>query len=309
MLNLPIKNYLIIGSHALGVRPAKDIDVICYKADVEVPIEGGDDYAAKIVVGGRTVELLFADKQESFQLMLREELTKYLSIPNIATVSMLFAIKAGHITFPHKQWEKHIMDYHILKGRLPNNNLLGILPDPNKKHPNDHNIYVTLESLTKLHKKSTEDRIGKQKLPKLIGVSKQDFFDDFVVKFYEHDDIHQMVAHKEFPMYHYMQRDYTKVECHKDMWDEFTQTEKLQCVLEECYVIALERHIIPTMKGTRIGLNYHEAFKWALMRVCTTLCSGWFRSYAIDNYFTLLNSYNKEYYKLLDTSKEISKLS
>ncbi len=69
--------------------------------------------------------------------------------------------------------------------------------------------------------------------------------------------------------------------------------------MEECYTIALERHILPTMHGDKIGLGYQEAFKWALMRVCTNLTSGWFRQYAIDNYYTVLNNYNKEYYKLL----------
>lgn len=281
MLNLPIKKYLVIGSAAMNCRPAKDIDVICYKADIEVETSVGDDYACSFMHNGWKIECLLADKQDSLQRVL-----EYAEATGngIAPPEYLFAIKAGHITFPHRQWEKHIMDYHILKAII--------------KDEDVYNPYL-IRDLTKQHKKSTEDRLGKQKLPKLKGTTKEEFFDDFVVKYVEHDAIHQMVAHKEFPMYHYMQKDHTLVECHKELWEEFSHEDKLHCVMEECYVIALERHIIPTLKGDRVGLNYHDAFKWALMRVCTTLCSGWFREYAIDHYFEVLNSYNKEYYKLL----------
>jgi hypothetical protein len=284
-MNLPIKKYLIVGSAAMGCRPAKDIDVICYKGDIEVETSTGDDYACSFMHNGWKIECLLADKQESFQEFLKDAIVDEEGPKDIASEGVLFAIKAGHITFPHRQWEKHIMDYHILKKIVYEAyNPLGI---------------VWIEKMTKLHKKCTEDRLGKQKLPKLIGTTKEEFFDDYVVKYVEHDSIHQMVAHKEFPMYHYMQKDHTLVECHKELWDQFSHEDKLHCVMEECYVIALERHIIPTIKGDRVGLNYHDAFKWALMRVCTTLCSGWFRQFAIDHYFEVLNSYNKEYYKLL----------
>lgn len=287
MLNLPIKKYLIIGSAAMGCRPAKDIDVICYKQDIEVETSEGDDYACSFMHNGWKIECLLADKQESFQVLLGGQIRKRLD-SNVADPLELFVIKAGHITFPHRMWEKHIMDYHILKRIVDADDTL----DEDLK-------YDVIRKYTKLHKKSTEDRLGKQKLPKLIGATKEEFFDDFVTKFVEHDSIHQMVAHREKPMYSYMQKDETLVECHKEMWNEFPHIDKLHCVMEECYVIALERHIIPTIKGIRVGMNYHEAFKWALMRVCTTLCSGWFRQFAIDHYFEILNSYNKEYYKLL----------
>lgn len=287
MLNLPIDHYLVIGSAAMNCRPAKDIDVICYKADIKVETSIGDDYACSFMYNGWKIECLLADKQESLQELIKGELRmQWKGI--IADPVELYIIKAGHITFPHRQWEKHIMDYHILKNIVERELIYSYKGMPER-----------INGFIKQHKKSTEDRLGKQKLPKLKGTTKEEFFDDFVTKYIEHDSIHQMVAHKEFPMYHYMQKDHTLVECHKELWDEFPHEDKLHCVMEECYVIALERHIIPTLKGDRIGLNYHDAFKWALMRVCTTLCSGWFRAWAVDHYFEVLNSYNKEYYKLL----------
>ena len=38
-----------------------------------------------------------------------------------------------------------------------------------------------------------------------------------------------------------------------------------------------------------------EAFDWALMRICTNLCSGWFREFATNNYFIIKKLYNKNY--------------
>lgn len=296
MLSLPIKRYLLVGSYALGVRPAKDIDVICYREDIEVETSEGDDYACSFVYNGWKVECLLADEQESLQFILKHNIHK-----TVADRGMLWAIKAGHIMFPHRQWEKHIMDYHILKSSV---NVYG-LNVTFREHFGDYSeaTQMSYRDVSKLHKKSTEDRLGKQKLPKLKGTTKEEFFDDFVVKYIEHDSIHQMVAHKEKPMYSYMQHDPNIVECDKELWNAFTFEEKVWCVTEECYVIALERHVIPTLKGDRVGLNSHEAFKWALMRVCTTLCSGWFRQFAIDHYFDILNNYNREYIKLLDQSQ------
>lgn len=38
-----------------------------------------------------------------------------------------------------------------------------------------------------------------------------------------------------------------------------------------------------------------EAFDWALMRICTTLCSGWFRQFATDNFYRIKEYYNPKY--------------
>lgn len=299
MLKLPIKDYIIIGSYALGVRPASDIDVVCYEADVQTEYKRKDDYSGSFVHNGMRIELLFADKQDSFKFILSRK--PYRAIyNNVADPLTLFAIKAGHIMFPSRQWEKHIMDYHILKGMTDGLfNYCTISTDT--PHPVEgHLRYFTMQEMIDLHHKSTEDRIGKQRLPKLKNVSKAQFFDDKVVKYYDHDDIHQWFAHKEKPMYTYMQPDPSKVYCCPHLWGNFTHEEMLQCIMEECYVIASERHLIPKLKGSKLPtFEAPMAFKWALMRVCTTLCSGWFRQFAIDSYFDVLNNHNRNYSDIL----------
>ncbi len=193
MIQLPIKRYVIVGSYALGTRQAKDIDVICYYDEIEVECVKKDDYIAIFKHEGRRIECLLADKQDSFKQIMKwyegigddepdRERWSY-----IALYEDLYSLKAGHIMFPNKQWEKHMSDYHILKQRFDADDGLTYI---GKQYVID---------LAKLHNKSTQDRIGKQKLPKLKDVTKEKFFEDKVVKYMDHDLIHQMVAHKERP--------------------------------------------------------------------------------------------------------------
>lgn len=273
LTNIPLKKGVVIGSFALGTRYAKDIDIICMKEDLPDYAEIKDDYVASFMYMGRRVECLLADKQKSlFQV--------YKYYPNgvsIATLHTLLVIKGGHIVFPHRQWEKHIQDYHML--------LKMVTPS------------LASKDFMREHRKCTKERLNARGTPKLIGRTKEDFFDDKVVKYYVHDNIHKAIAHIEGkPMYELMQKDTTLVECHKEMWDEMTHEQKVKCVLEEAYVIALERHIIPVMMGQPVKIvSNFDAFKWALMRICTTLCSGWFREFSIENYFEILNSYDPGY--------------
>ena len=67
--------------------------------------------------------------------------------------------------------------------------------------------------------------------------------------------------------------------CEQELFEQLSQQEKLECVVEEVMVIALERFLIPGIETTP-GI----AFQKSLKKVCTTLCSGWFRDFAIDNW-------------------------
>lgn len=130
----------------------------------------------------------------------------------------------------------------------------------------------------------------------------KDFFDDYVVKKYDHDMLHQMFAHKAKPMYTYMQPDPSKAWCDKEMWNTFTHQEKLWCVAEEAYVISTERFLVPC------DWNYHlmKAYDTSVKKICTTLCSGFFRDFAIDNYQEVLLQFNpSKFAKVQSNLKEI----
>lgn len=293
LLELPIRRYVVVGSRALGTRPASDIDVICYKEDVLVPLASEDRYISHFMYEGKRVECLFADYQESLEIILNS----HAVAKRIADPIELYVLKAGHIYVPGKKWDKHIADHAVLQKMIK----LVYPISHMHKHPRFND--KTLDQMISLHRKCTKERMNLRGTPKLKNTNKEKFFDDKVVKFIDHDRIHDWMAHKEFPMYTYMQKEGNDVECEKELWEKFSLEDKIKCVLEEAYVIACERVLIPKyMRSIKLNSpSYNDtdvktAVHWAIMRICTTLCSGWFRKFAVDHHFDIINSIDYDYH-------------
>lgn len=160
-------------------------------------------------------------------------------------------------------------------------------------HMSQYNRFLKLDT-TDLNNNLLLERIEltkemyKQPHPSLMK-SNEDFFDDVVPKKYDHDWLHELAAFGDLPMYTKMKRDFSSAWCEKDMWNEFTYGERIMCVAEETYVIACERFMIPNgWKFSKLRA-YHTAVK----KVCTTLTSGWFRDFAIDNYDNVMLMFDK----------------
>ena len=136
--------------------------------------------------------------------------------------------------------------------------------------------------------------------PIRLNVSKKDFFSNDGVKYiYDHDTIHQAIAMDEVPAYTLISQ--SEVYTSKAKFDALPDSKKDLCVLEEAWVIALERGYLPYRKGKRqpryhvdgfgFDADYMQAlFKTALQKICTTLTSGWFREYASLNYSRLVKT-------------------
>ena len=290
---------LIIGSKALVYhfpsidRVAKDTDLIGYKSDLKYYINSlnpskvkeGNGIYTLINIQNKTelfntnnVEILIADDSVSLQKYIEYEKSngKLGNGLYYASSEVLFSLKKSHIHFP-LHFKKHIGDYTFLN-----------------KHFEGIDI---LKDITKIHYKEIEKRLGELKTPSL-NKPIVEFFgqsNGFVKSYFIHDDIHKAVAHLDKPLYLYMQRDITMAKCEKDMWEEFTFENKCKCVLEEAYAIALERKVLPSIFGDYKWITSEEALDWALMRVCTNLCSGWFRKFATDNYFEIKSYIDKSY--------------
>ena len=119
--------------------------------------------------------------------------------------------------------------------------------------------------------------------------SKQDFFDDYVTKKYDHDLIHELVAFENEPIYVKMLSSTDSVWCDVNKWNGLTFQQKCMAVCEETMVIAIERFLVPN------DWNYpaKKAYFQALEKVCTTLTSGWFRDFAIDNYPLIVDMFDE----------------
>lgn len=141
-----------------------------------------------------------------------------------------------------------------------------------------------LKTRTRLTKEKFGDRVPS------LNQTNEDFFDDYVTKHFDHDYVHEYVAYYDKPLYTRLKYDYDLAKCEKKLWNKLTFEDKIKCVLEECYVIGLERFIVPKLLNKQSHQPFRFAVVSALNKVCTTLTSGWFRDFAIDNYMKILDN-------------------
>lgn len=292
---------LIIGSKALKMRFPKyrrvvnDIDIICFSDDIYKligllnPKEVKNGKYSTIlkniqnkneIFDKDNVEIIFADKSQSLQ--------KYLDYDKdniFASIEVLFSLKKSHIHHPRK-FLSNIRDYVLLHNHLDGEDILS--------------------TITKIHTQENINRLGNLKTPSL-DKSVKDFFGqskNFVNYIFDHDDLHKIMSHYDRPLFERIQKDKSRALCNEDMWNQLVYEDKCKCVLEEAYVIALERKIIPMIFDGGKGYTSQEAFNWALMRICTTLCSGWFREFAKVNFFKIKGRMNINYVEKFLTEYE-----
>lgn len=156
---------------------------------------------------------------------------------------------------------------------------------------------VEVPKVLKKWLKRREKETYSYKHPKLMGVKKGEFFsDDGISYVYDHDSIHEAIAIGEKPAYTYYQPTGEQVGTSKEMFFNAPLATRLLGVLEESYVLSLERSIIPfNLKDDPEKCK--QAFDMALSKVCTSITSGWFREFSWEN-FDLVNSlYDQEYVK------------
>lgn len=294
---------LLIGSQALKVRAPtllqrepRDIDVIAswdeyeaferqhrsffrekYPTDqgkkmilkrpgiiMEVEIAWSDSPAAKLIEQVHTssdVLFTFVREPEAFGINLGA-----LPIPNL---DVLYALKMSHRYLkdsPH--FLKTMMDIRRMRtlgAKIPDH-----LQDWYKLRENETYWYK--------HPNLNQDKMG--------------FFNGDGVKYvYDHDSIHVAVAHGKEPAYTLYMKDGAQVACDKEKWNALPDLTKLQGVAEEAYVLALERSQIPH-PGV---LTPRASFEKALMKVCTSITSGWFREFAWESYFEVMRLYDDTY--------------
>lgn len=242
-------------------------------------------YEIELGIEGTSSKFLLDNLEEVCEGKLSGFLGETLNVLNL---KYLLLTKRSHLIYP-VHFEKNISDYEELKNYVGTFDLT-----------NNMEIYYDLRST------EAKNRY-KQRTPKL-NVSTEDFFSSKlnVPHYYVHDDIHKVMAHHEVPIFSMIQNDSSSAWCDKDLFFELPYDYQVQCVQEEAYVIALERYIIP-----EYGDNYTDHFKCyqnAVKRICTTLTSGWFRKFAIENYGEVIRCYNPDFVTIFDNAVENGKI-
>lgn len=193
----------------------------------------------------------------------------------LPSMDWLFTIKSSHRykkNDPH--FAKTLRDYHLMKYKL--------------------GCKITDENWLKAREKETYIK----RRPRLNS-SKKEFFSDSSLKYkYDHDTLHIAVSHLEQPAYEYYKADDAEVMCSRKKWNSCSDEIKLYGVLEESYVLALERSQIPYGKN----ISPRDSFNIALSKVCTSITSGFFREFAYENYYRVLDLYSDEYVTMFENA-------
>lgn len=129
------------------------------------------------------------------------------------------------------------------------------------------------------------------KLPNLNQKSETFFREEDSFYEYDHDTIHEAVKVRSSPAYTHYLKDGSEVMCSEEKWNECSRETKLLGVLEETYVLTLERALIPH----DFKPNPKKMFDKSLEKVCTNVTSGWFREFAYENYFEVQRLYNPNF--------------
>lgn len=294
---------IVIGSIALkhhipsiDMSSNKDIDVICYPYEMLrwasnnqnvrtlMPIRNTDKWVA-FLHNQRIVEFEMIEKATS-NLLISEMLDPNstsgpisqdgsVGDATIAPVEILYLLKMAHRFKKNTPFflktHNHI---NAIRAAFPN------IDDDTNTEPL-HAIFTQREkeSYTYLHPK--------------LNVTKKDFFNpDIGVDYvYDHDEIHKIVARGNRPAYSYFIKDGEDVMCDKDKFFALPLETQLNAVFEESTVLALERSQIP-FKGQ---IDPQQSFLIALEKVCTSITSGWFRSFAWEHYKEVEQMYQPDY--------------
>ena len=299
-----MENIVVIGSVALSViyltRQPKDIDLIMtfetYKKwikqakDVQqcYPINKGKKiivktllniYEIELAWSGSTAESLMAivEKDNFMQENLITEDFKNFRF-FIPKLDVLYELKMSHRFLkdsPH--FKKTMTDIRLMR---KNGAII--------KHP---------EWLSQREKETYN-----YSHPSLNS-TKNEFFKNETFYKYDHDDIHLAVKLLDKPAYQYIMEDNVQVKCDEDKFNNADLKIKMACALEESYVLALERSLIPN----DFKPDPKKAFDMAIMKVCTSITSGWFREWCWEHYDDIVSNYDDIYLDrflwALDTGK------
>lgn len=283
---------LLIGSQALKYhitldRKCKDFDIICTHDEFQTWIKGQQNVLAcypinngkKIIVKTHEniyeFEIAWKDSTAK-QLLNFQGFCKYGYIDNlgldcyIASLDVLYTLKMSH------RFRKN--SPHFLK----------TMQDIKLMRQHKAKIPEWLKDWFKFREKETYNYFH----PKL-NQSKKDFFDpDQGINYiYDHDSIHESIKHLDYPVYSYFKENQAEVKCSKEKFYSVSEEVRLYSVLEESYVLALERSQIP-FRGC---VEPKRSFLIALEKVCTSISSGWWREYAWEHYDEVLKLYDEKY--------------
>lgn len=285
---------MLIGSRALEFyikgtsNKSPDYDFIC---DSE---QSANELANKIP--GKFVKVVHTKKFNTNTIVI-QYCTKYIEITyplsSDCSTSKIFDFAKSE-TISYK-----VVDVHI-QCLLPSLDMLYTLKMSHRYLRDTTHFMKTMQDIHKMRARYAklvddwfqlrEKETYNYSHPKLNTTSRE-FFNDSVDYLYDHDSIHEAVKIASKPAYKFYLKDGQQVMCSKEKFFDLPHEIRLYGVLEESYVLALERAMIPS----QFSADRKRCFVIALQKVCTSITSGWFREFAWEHYHELLSRYDNSY--------------
>ncbi len=298
---------ILIGSRAMALRMPQilkrqpvDFDWVCTLDEYQEWMKKNSDKVNptkmyelpeynKFIVEGTTnceFEIIKPDTSNELlaDLVSKDPDTFETPFGKIPSLDLLFTIKDSHKykkfgDSPNHFW-KNTLDWHRM-------NSIGAKVRPE------------YQEFLKLREKETYTYLH----PKL-NTTKDQFFQDDGIKYeVEHDDIHESVKRFDKPAYAYYLKDDEEVLCDKSKFFNISHSIRIAGVVEEAATLAIERSLIP--HGTWTA---KQAWVFALAKVCTSITSGWFRKFAFENVFEVLNNYPEGYWEKFQQDRASGKV-
>lgn len=195
-----------------------------------------------------------------------KELNKHLTFRGTLTNDALLTLKMSHFMFDIK-WEK--TKRHIIEMLLAG---YKVIPE----------LYHVLKGYWEtVH--GTKDFLS-------LNKTKDEFFDDFVDYIYDHDELHEMVAYPNEPVYKGVLKENEEVLIDRDKFDNLPFESKIKMFFEEITVIAIERYL--TNQRVTGKITYLEAFNYALKKTIQSLTKNWATDFIIFNLIEFQPDFN-----------------
>lgn len=118
-----------------------------------------------------------------------------------------------------------------------------------------------------------------------MNMGAKDFFNDAVVRIYDHEELHELLAFYDRPLHEKLRPDMSLVKCSKERFEALSFDDQIKVALEEILVTAIERWRLTQNSSTSDKL---KAVKLAHCKLCTTMAKGWFAQFNVVNHFEIL---------------------
>lgn len=182
--------------------------------------------------------------------------------PVFADPDVLFTLKVSHAHWDVK-WQKTMYDIEFLRRK---------------------GCSLNMELYDKLFKVWTQVH-GKKRVN--MAQNMDTFFKDAVVREYDHEYLHELVAFYDRPLHERLRPDHGTAWCSRELFESFSYDDQCKTALEEMMATAIER--------SRLKLDMRQSQKMAAMskahfKLCTSMTTGWFARFLILNHVELLHT-------------------